>query len=87
MIVYKYEILNPIDGRVYMTLPLDAYILTAAFQGDTPVLWVASNHPHVTGTRALLLLMTGQKIDDSYEDWTHVVTLTSPDGIVYHLFR
>lgn len=88
MIVYKYAVPTR-TGRVFLDLPVRSDILSAGFQGDQMVIWVAVyGDPEVTNAKALLILWTGQTIDEEvYGEWNHISTLTDRDGLVYHIFQ
>lgn len=87
MIVYEYPISG--RGRVHLALPIRSDILSAGFQEGQMVIWVAVyGDPQATVVKSLLVLWTGEPVDENVAgQWEFIQTLTSPEGLVYHIFQ
>lgn len=92
--VWKFALTEPTaTGRVFVDLPASARPLSVGLQGDEMVVWAlcdpeqeAELHMQVTGPRRFIVANTGDEIPGFPEGARFLGTLTTDNGIVWHVW-
>lgn len=83
MIIHKYKVPSPICT---MDLPAKGRFLSVGMQGDEIVLWYLDGE-FGTLKSQILCFNTGQALPDDVMSYVYLGTVTSSNGIVWHVFE
>lgn len=92
--VWKFPLTEPgSTGRVFVDMPGNAELLSVALQGDQLVVWALVDPDHApepgyepTGPRRLIVANTGQHVPGFPEGAKFLGTVTTDNGIVWHVW-
>jgi len=86
-VVLKYAVDPPTKtGRAFIDVPDSAEILSVGLQGDSMVVWALVRDDEMTGARRLIVCNTGEQVPGFPEDARFIGTVTTANGIVWHVF-
>jgi hypothetical protein len=92
--VWKFVFTNPTStGRVFVDMPASARPISVGLQGDQMVVWALCDPEQeteldmqVTGPRRFIVTNTGQEIPGFPDGGRFLGTVTSDNGIVWHVW-
>ncbi len=89
MVVWKFKVDNPAQGRTALQIPATAQLLAPTIQGDEMVVWALLDPMHeIVEPRWIIAVNTGQEFDQPLAGNGYLGTCTHPtSGIVWHVFE
>ena len=86
-VVWKFPIAMPDEhGRSFVDIPDEAELLSVGLQDDRLVLWALTDSLHETYRHRLIVANTGMSIPEFPPRARHLGTLTTSNGIVWHVW-